>query len=59
MMKMRICEKVKIDETSSDNQWKHTCKYIKIYPTKKKKKRLKRKKRRIIWISFVFLIIIL
>lgn len=45
MMKMRICEKVKIDETSSDNQWKHTCKYIKIYPTKKKKKKDLKEKR--------------
>lgn len=57
MMKMRICEKVKIDETSSDNQQKHICKYIKIYAIEKK--RFKKRKKRITWISFVFLIIVL
>lgn len=44
MMKMKICEKVKIDETSSDNQQKHICKYIKIYAIEKKKDLKKERK---------------
>lgn len=59
MMKTSICEKVNIGETSSDNQWKHICKYIRICAKKKKKKRLRRKKKRMTWISFVSLIMIL
>lgn len=46
MMKTSICEKVNIGETSSDNQWKHICKYIRICAKKKKKKRLRRKKKK-------------
>lgn len=45
MMKTSICEKVNIGETSSDNQWKHICKYIRIYASKKKKKDLEEKKK--------------
>lgn len=61
MMKTSICEKVNIGETSSDNQWKHICKYIRkcIYASKKKKKDLEEKKKGMTWISFVSLIIVL